>query len=160
MVFQQPDQLACGFVVQLCEGLDGQSGDVLGQRHVRLARSVDPRPDWRLGCPDVQRRIGDVSGFERVGQGILVHDAAPRDVDDEDALLRLREEVAPDDAARGVGQRRARDDDVGPGGQLIERDQLDVRVARALDVRVVGKEGRSEATELARDDGGRSGRGR
>ena len=59
----------------------------------------------RLVLIDIEPRGGDVAGFEGGEEGRFLDDAAPRAIEEADALLALRERGVVDHVARVIGQR-------------------------------------------------------
>jgi hypothetical protein len=79
----------------------------------------------RLFDEHVDGGAGDVARADGVGQGLLVDDAAAGHVDDADAGLGLGQQLLADEAD-GLGRLgQVQRDEVGPGHQLVEADQLD-----------------------------------
>ena len=101
------------------------------RRHDGLRQLEQRGVGARLRGVDVEARTADVAGLDGVGQGLLVDEAAAGRVDDDLALLRLRQEVGVEHAGRLLGLGQVDGDEVGAGDQLIELDELDASCGRA-----------------------------
>ena len=110
------------------------------------------RVDGRLGFEHIERGAGDVAGPDRVGQRGLIQQAAAGAVDDAHALPGLRQRLAREDVARGVGQRRVQGDDVGARQQRVELDLLHAERQRPLlrQIRIVGDDTHLQSRRRAR----------
>ena len=67
---------------------------------------------------------------DRLGEGRLVDDPAPGDVDDAQRRLGLEQQVATDQPRRLGGLRQVDREEVGLGDDLVERHQLDATLTR------------------------------
>ena len=94
----------------------------------------------RLGDEDVEAGAGDPALGQRVGQGLLVDQAAAGGVDDAYARLDGRQLLLADQAQGLRGPRQVHRDEVALPQQLVQPDQAYAELRRPgrLDVRVVG----------------------
>src|SRR5204863_2357351 len=119
--------------------LAGRGAEVRGRYHLRQPQQrVIGR--GRLVDEDVERGAGDVAARDRVGEILLVDDAAAGAVHDAHALLHLGDGGAVHQAARLRRERRVNGEEVGARVELVERHDLDVHACRRLggDERVEG----------------------
>ena len=86
----------------------------------------------RLLAEHVDRRAGDMAGFERLEQRRLIDQFAARAIDQADAFFGRGERFGIDDVAGLVGQRRVQGDEISAAQQLVELDLLDAEIERAL----------------------------
>ena len=147
------------------EVFDDLVGDVEGDVHLRLAGAgAEVRRHHHL--LELEQRIrgirrllgehvdggpGDVAVADRIGERLLVDDAAARDVDQARALAHPLELGGADHAAGGVGQRDVDGEEVSFRQQRLKVAELDARLLRAFggDQRVVGEH--AHAQPLAGD---------
>jgi hypothetical protein len=94
----------------------------------------------RLGGEDVDARAADPAVLERQRERVLVHDSAPRGVDDQHAGLDEPEFPFADQAGGLRGLRQVHGDEVSLREQVLQRDQADaqLRGARGGHVGVIG----------------------
>ena len=87
----------------------------------------------RLGREDIERRAGDLAGADRRGQRRLVDELTAGGVDDANAVSHLLQHVAADEAARLVGQRQMKRDEVGGLEDGLRRLRVvDAELAEAI----------------------------
>ncbi len=124
---------------------------------------LEQRPGVRLGGEHVDRGARDLAGVERLEERVLVDELAARDVDDADPVLRRRELLAPEQAARLLGQRQVEREEVRRREHLLERARpVDAERPEGIrrDVRVVGERRASRARAPGARPAGRSARSR
>ena len=125
-------------------GLGRRRPEVGGDHH--RGQLEERRLGGRLLGEHVESRPLDLAGPDGLGQGVLVHDAAPGGVDDPQARLGLGQHVLPDEA-EGLGVLRQVDgDEVGGGHQLLQPHQIDAHVLGPVgrDEGVVGHQPHAE----------------
>ena len=103
----------------------------------------------RFGGEHVETCAADVAAGDRVGERLLVDQAAAGGVDDDDARLGLGQRLLADQARGLLGLGQVHRDEVGAAQQFVERQQLDaeLRGAGMRHVRVVGGDVRAEGGE-------------
>ena len=147
---------------------DDQAGTILGLVGGRgeMRRHDDVlQPEQltvvRLGREDVERRARDLAGANRRGQRRLVDELAAGGVDDPNAVSHPLQHVAADEAARLVGQRQMKRDEVGGLEDGLRRLRVvDAELAEAIgrDERVVADRRACRARARDAPPAGRSGR--
>ena len=133
-------------------GLVRRRAEVRGDDHLRQLEQRARRGG--LGDVDVDARTADVPAADRLGQRLLVDQAAAGGVDDQHAGLGQRQLVLADEA-EGLGRLGQVDrDHVGPPEQLVQAHQLDaeLRGAGGRDVRVEGDQPDVEGGQALRDE--------
>ena len=132
----------------------------LGGRSPKMRRDNDV---WQIEqracgggffCEDVKGGTGNMAGFQGLGQGRLIHQAAAGTVDDPHARLGPGNRRRVEDVAGLVGQRHMKGDEIGAGQQLIQLDLGDTHRARALlaQERVIGHNLHVQAKRAVADD--------
>ena len=108
----------------------------------------------RLGREHVERRAGDHTVADALGEVALVDDAAAGDVDHAQLGLGLQQQIAVDQAD-GLGRLRQVDgEEVGLGDDLVEAEQLDAHLLGPIlgHERVVRHEAHPEALGAVGDE--------
>ena len=116
----QPQRRLGGEAPQVLERDLGHPRDVRGEDQVR---GVEQRAGerQRLDLGDVERGARQVAGAQRGGERVLVDEAAAPDVDQERAVLHLRD---VDHVPRLGRERDVQRHAVGAAQQLVELDEL------------------------------------
>ncbi len=86
----------------------------------------------RLLLEDIEGSARQLSTLERLGEGRLIDDAAPRRVDQVGGGLHQRQLLGADEPASLLGQRRVHGDHVGFFQKVGQRHQIDPRLLGAL----------------------------
>ena len=132
--------------------LRGRGAEVRRDDRARLTRDVIV--GRRLLREHVDAGSGDLAGFERRGESLLVDEAAAGDVDDVRGLLHGLQLSLADHAGRLGRLRHVDRQEVGLGDQFVERDELSAELlgARGRDVRVEGDHAHAEGLHASGDE--------
>ena len=103
---------------------------VRGSNDVRVAEKR--RMGGGLAFEHVERRTGNLAGFDRTQKRFFVHDPSPGAVHDAHPLLAPRQRCIVEQSLRLGGQRRVDRDEIGAAVDLLERRQLDTRLGRRI----------------------------
>ena len=132
-------------------GLGRRPSDVRRRDH--LPHAGEGGVGRRLLPEDVEPGAGEAALGERLDEGRLVHQVAPRGVDDARAGAAARQPRAVQDSPGRRRRRQVQGDEVRPLDQGVQRDELDAEIVRHLgcDERVVGEHRHVERARAPHD---------